>query len=46
MLGETYELVTDTMRYIAEKVEHDPVQTQCFVMEGKDYLFSGYQKQI
>lgn len=34
MLGETYELVTEKFRYIAEKCEHIPRQITCFELEG------------
>ena len=42
MLGETYELVTENFRFIAEKVEHQPKQLFCYVLEGKSYKVSGY----
>lgn len=37
MLSETYELVTDRFRVLAEKVEHQPRQIVALVLEGKNY---------
>lgn len=42
MLGETYELVTDRLRFISEKIEHVPKQVVCFNMEGDGYEFNTY----
>lgn len=41
MLGETYELVTDKFRFLAEKTGHLPVQTSACIMEGEGYTLSG-----
>ena len=37
MLGETYELVTEDVKFVAEKVQHNPVQIVAYNMEGKGY---------
>lgn len=37
MLSETYELVTDRFRCLAEKVEHQPRQIVALALEGKNY---------
>lgn len=44
MLGETFEFVTDKVRYISEKVMHQPHQITVFECEGRDYLVRGYNK--
>ena len=41
MLGETYELVTEDYRYIAEQVSHHPPIT-AFAQEGKGYIILGF----
>ena len=43
MLGETYELVTEEFRFVAEKVSHTPKQVFCYFLEGKSYRAWGYQ---
>lgn len=40
MLGETYELVTEHYRYIAEQVRHHP-PVSAYHIEGNDYKISG-----
>ena len=40
MLGETYELVTEDFRFIAEQVSHHP-PVSVYQCEGKDYSFRG-----
>ena len=40
MLGETYELVTEDYRFLAEQVCHHPPQSAFFV-EGKGYTING-----
>jgi hypothetical protein len=42
MLGETYELVTENYRFVAEKVSHEPKQVFCYLLEGRDYKVWGY----
>ena len=37
MLGETYELVTDSVKFVAEKIQHTPAQITATCMEGKNY---------
>lgn len=44
MLGETYEFVNDKVRYITEKVMHQPHQITVFECEGRDYTARGYNK--
>lgn len=39
MLGETYELVTEDFRFIAEKTSHTQRQVTSCYMEGKDFTF-------
>lgn len=43
MLGETYEMVTEKYRFVAEKIEHQPKQIFCYKMEGEHYTLWGYQ---
>ena len=38
MLGETYELVTKNVKFIAEKTQHIPRQIEAFHLEGQDYI--------
>ena len=40
MLGETYELVTDEYRFVAEQVSHHPPYS-AFAQEGKGYHLNG-----
>ena len=42
MLGETYELVTDKVQFISEKVEHSPCQINVWQLKGKDFIAHGY----
>lgn len=44
MLGESFEMVTDTYRFIAEKVQHTPEQINCYRMEGEGYTVESYDK--
>lgn len=41
MLGETFELVTEDFRYIAEQVSHHP-PISAYYQEGKGYTVSGF----
>lgn len=43
MLGETFELVMDDFRFLAEKTCHVPIQTLCFFLEGENYRLWGNQ---
>ena len=44
MLGETYELVTDRFKYVAEKVQHYPNDILASNMEGKSYRLQTYHR--
>ena len=44
MLGETYEMVTDDCKFIAEKVMHTPDQIIASRMEGENYTVENYDK--
>lgn len=44
MLGETYEFVSDKVRFIAEKVSHNPMQVTCFHQEGINYTVGSYNR--
>lgn len=44
MLGETFEMVTDSYRFLAEKVQHHPKQIVAFEMEGEGYILQGCGK--
>jgi hypothetical protein len=44
MLGETYELVTDKVRVILEKVEHTPDQIFAQHYKGRGYTNTTYSK--
>lgn len=44
MLGETFEMVTENYRYLAEKVMHTPDQIVCYALEGKNYTVQSFQK--
>ena len=37
MLGETFEMVTEHYRFLAEKVSHTPKQILAFCLEGEHY---------
>lgn len=41
MLGETYELVTEDYRFMAEQVSHHP-PVSAYLHEGKDYWVRGF----
>ena len=43
MLGETFEMVTENYRYLAEKVMHNPEQITALSLEGKNYHLYQYQ---
>jgi len=43
MLGETFEMVTDKFRFVAEKVSHQPKQVLVYILENEDYRLWGYQ---
>ncbi len=38
MLGETYELVTEDFRFLAEKICHHPKPIIAFQAEGEGYI--------
>jgi len=42
MLGETFEMVTESFRFLAEKVEHNPTQIVAFCLEGKGFRINGF----
>ena len=44
MLGETFELVTDRLRFVAEKVRQHPHVMETFHMETDDYWVNTYNK--
>jgi len=44
MLGETYELVTENYRFLAEKVQHTPMQIVAFSLEGRGYKINGFNQ--
>jgi len=44
MLGESYEMVTDKFKLLAEKVEHTPKQIVCFQLEGEHYKLGSYSQ--
>ena len=44
MLGETFELVTDRLRFVAEKVRQHPHVIETFHMETDDYWVNTYNK--
>jgi hypothetical protein len=41
MLGETYELVTEDFRFIAEQVSHHP-PISAYMQEGRGYSLKGF----
>lgn len=44
MLGETYEMVMEHCRFVAEKVAHTPEQILAYRMEGEHYYTESYDK--
>lgn len=46
MLGETYEMITEHVKFVAEKVQHTPDQIIAFRTEALDYIIDGYEKVI
>lgn len=42
MLGETFEFVTEELRFLSEKVEHIPENIMAVYMEGHDYKMWAY----
>lgn len=44
ILGETYEMVTDRFRFLAQKVDHATSDVIVFELEGEDYVVRGYSK--
>ena len=42
MLGETYELVTDKIKFVSEKVQHSPEQISVWQLDGEGYTANGY----
>lgn len=45
MLGETYEMVNEDYRFLAEKVQHNPDQIYAYMFESKEAFMSGYYQQ-
>ena len=43
-IGETYELVTPTMKFITEQIQHLPTPISCFHCEGEGYICEQYTK--
>lgn len=41
MLGESYEMVTEKFRYLAEKTAHNPDQLSCMLLESDDFILKG-----
>ena len=44
MLGETFELVTDNLKYLCEKIAHIPDGISCECLDGKSYRHYRYNK--
>ena len=42
MLGETFEMVTEHTKFVAEKVQHTPDQIIAFRFEGQNYYIDAY----
>jgi hypothetical protein len=44
MIGETYEMVTDDVKFVTEQIAHLPTPLAAFHLEGKGYTMQGYGK--
>jgi hypothetical protein len=44
MLGETFEMVGEHYRFLAEKIQHTPIQISCSLLEGLGYKVWAYDK--
>ena len=44
MLGETYELVTDRIKFVTEKIQHIPTPMIAQYLEGPSYVSHMYVK--
>ena len=44
MIGETYEFVTDKMKFVSEQVQYEPLPLACFHLETELYVCTGYTK--
>jgi hypothetical protein len=44
MVGETFEMVTNDMKFVAEQIAHLPTPVAAFHLEGEGYTMQGYGK--
>ena len=43
-IGETFELVTPSLKFVSEQIQHLPTPVSCFHCEGEGFIIESYSK--